>query len=152
VVQLNDREVYDKYAAELCRFASTLVGPTDADDVVSSVFVRVIASGALAGVDNQRAYLFRAVLNEARSNHRSATRRLEREAALATSGLDEDRPADADLFRALGQLTVRQRAVLWLAYWIDAPVVEIASTLDLSKRTVERALQIARQRLEEELS
>lgn len=72
VVQLNDREVYDKLAGELCRFASTLVGPTGADDVVSAVFVRVIATGALSGVDNQRAYLFRAVLNglEATADHR----------------------------------------------------------------------------------
>lgn len=145
-------ELYEKHALELCRFASTLVGPSGSDDLVSAVFVRLIASDSLTEVNNPRAYLFRAVLNEARSQHRSTQRRLAREAAFAPGDSDVTEQRDADVLRALAQLSVRQRAVLWLAYWVDAPVSEIGSWLGLSTRTVERELRAGKRVLEEELA
>jgi DNA-directed RNA polymerase specialized sigma24 family protein len=53
---------------------------------------------------------------------------------------------------AIGRLSVRERAVLYLAYWLDLPVDEIATTLQLSRRTTMRALRSARTTLEETLS
>lgn len=146
------RELYEKHALELSRFASTLVGPSGAEDLVSAVFVRLISSDSLREVTNQRAYLFRAVLNEARSQHRSTQRRLAREAAVASEHLGVAEPQDADVLRALARLSVRQRAVLWLAYWMDAPVSEIGSWLKVSTRTVERELRAGKELLEKELS
>jgi DNA-directed RNA polymerase specialized sigma24 family protein len=51
----------------------------------------------------------------------------------------------------MSRLSVQQRSVLYLAYWLDLTVEEIASTLRLSRRSTERALTTARSQMEEEL-
>ena len=65
--------LWRRHAAELLRYATLLTGAADADDIVSAVFLRATASGRHP--DNMRAYLFRAVLNEALDQRRSSRRR-----------------------------------------------------------------------------
>jgi DNA-directed RNA polymerase specialized sigma24 family protein len=62
-----DAETYRKYADELVRFASGLVGPSGAEDVVATAVLRAVSGTQWSRVDNQRAYMYRAVLNEASS-------------------------------------------------------------------------------------
>src|SRR5437867_3837057 len=72
----SDEEFYRKYAEELIRFAAAVVGPDDASDAMSGGFLRAVDSPRWAEVTNHRAYLYRAVLNEARMLlRRDATRR-----------------------------------------------------------------------------
>jgi RNA polymerase sigma factor (sigma-70 family) len=52
---------------------------------------------------------------------------------------------------AMSRLSVQQRSVLYLAYWLDLTVEEIAGTLMLSRRSTERTLTSARTQLEEQL-
>jgi len=59
---------------------------------------------------------------------------------------------DPTVLAALRQLTIRQRAVIYLTYWCDLSQRQVAETLDSSLRTVERDLTAARARLEELLS
>ena len=61
-----------------------------------------------------------------------------------------DRGADllVDVLDALRRLSVRQRAVIYLTYWLGMRADEVARTLDVSLRTVERELTSARGRLE----
>jgi DNA-directed RNA polymerase specialized sigma24 family protein len=66
VVAPSDAELYGKHAEELTRFATGLVGPQDAPDVVSAAVLACIFSKGWPRVENPRAYLFRGVLNEAR--------------------------------------------------------------------------------------
>jgi RNA polymerase sigma-70 factor (ECF subfamily) len=150
-----DAETYRKYADELVRFASGLVGPSGAEDVVANAVLRAAASRQWTRVDNQRAYLYRAVLNEASSQHRATTRRLNREMRAyqrdVSSGT-EGSSVDFDVLVALRRLSERQRAVIHLTYWADLPATDIALLLDLPTRTVERELSRARTRLEELLS
>lgn len=150
-----DAETYRKYADELVRFASGLVGPSGAEDVVANAVFRAVSASQWARVDNQRAYLYRAVFNEATSQHRSTTRRLNREIRAyeynVASGADNVN-VDIDVLIALRRLNERQRAVIHLTYWADLAVTDIASLLSLSIRTVERELTRARNRLEELLS
>ncbi|MEN9800884.1 MAG: hypothetical protein RLZ37_9 [Actinomycetota bacterium] len=150
-----DAETYRKYADELVRFASGLVGPSGAEDVVANAVLRAAASRQWTRVDNQRAYLYRAVLNEASSQHRATTRRLNREMRAyqrdVSSGT-EGSSVDFDVLVALRRLSERQRAVIHLTYWADLPATAIALLLDLPTRTVERELSRARTRLEELLS
>src|SRR5688572_25536381 len=75
----SDAEVYEKYAEELIRFSTSLVGPSDAPDVLSMAVVQALASSQWAGVSNRRAYLYRSVLNAARSRRRAEQRRRARE-------------------------------------------------------------------------
>ena len=59
-------DVYARHAGELVRFATVLAGPSGADDLVASAVVKAFTNPGWPDVQNQRAYLFRAVLNEAR--------------------------------------------------------------------------------------
>jgi RNA polymerase sigma-70 factor (ECF subfamily) len=148
VMVMTDGEVYRKYADELMRFASALVGPAGAEDVLGDALVRVFGSSKWAEVQNRRAYLYRAVLNQARSVHRSTQRRLAREAASPSEHRYEPSSVRAEVLDALRRLTVRQRAVVFLTYWVDLPPEAIAEQLQITSRTVQRDLRSAHERLE----
>jgi RNA polymerase sigma factor (sigma-70 family) len=149
----DDGEVWDKHSAELIRFATTLVGPADAEDLLSMAFLAAVSSPSWPTVTNRRAYLFRAVANHAHRHRRSYRRRLEREIR-AASALPPHEPStsDLDVLIALQRLTVRRRATIWLAYWLDLTPAEIAVTLSVSQRSVERDLQSSRRQLKRILS
>jgi RNA polymerase sigma-70 factor (ECF subfamily) len=148
----HDAEIYRKYSDDLIRFASGLVGPSGAEDVVANAVLRAISSAQWKAVDNQRAYLYRSVLNEAHSQHRSTQRRLTREIKAQQRHDTNDQPVDLDVLVALRKISERQRAVIHLTYWEDLTTSDIASLLDLSVRTIERELTLARRRLEALLS
>jgi RNA polymerase sigma factor (sigma-70 family) len=140
---------YDKYSDELTRFASALVGPFTAHDISANVLVRVLSNSAWTQIAELRPYLFRSVLNEAHSQRRSADRRLRREVEAArqahvpTTGF-----VRLEVLDAIRKLTVRQRGVIYLTYWLDRTVEDVATELGLSRRTVERELTAARSTLE----
>lgn len=143
-----DAQIYRKYADELVRFATALAGPDLAEDILADAVLRVFSSPAWRGVRNRRAYLYRAVLNEATHAKRSIDRRLRREAAATGASPPPSHFEERELIDALRRLTVRQRAVVYLTYWIGIDATEIARGLAVSVRTVERELATARRRLE----
>jgi RNA polymerase sigma-70 factor (ECF subfamily) len=147
-----DAELYDKHAAELTRFATTLVGPHHAEDVVAEAVMRAMDSRSWPTVVDHRAYLFRAVHNQARMLHRSERRRSLRETRSFVPNDPTSTERWLEVRDAIEHLSLRERAVLYLAYWLDLPVDEIATTLQLSRRTTMRALQSARTTLERTLS
>ncbi len=142
-------EMYRRHADELMRFATSLVGPSDAADTVSIAFLGALGAGALARSENPRAYLYRCVLNAARSTARSSDRRHRREHAVAsnhptTSPAPE---ADPEVWSALGRLSERQRAVLYLTYWLDMDPAGIADLLDITPGAVKKHLDRGRRAL-----
>lgn len=146
-----DEELYRKHADELIRFATTLVGATAAEDVFSTAILKAMTSPSWCSVKEPRAYLFRAVMNEALGMKRSDRRRSVRETAVARRGVMEVIDDGIEVADAMSRLSVRQRSVLYLAYWLDLTVEEIASALSLTRRSTERALTSARRDLEERL-
>jgi len=147
-----DEELYRKHADELTRFATTLVGPSAAHDVVAAAVVRAMTSAAWTTVSEPRAYLFRTVLNEAHGVCRADRRRGLREARTAPAERFESSSISLEVRDAMARLSLRQRSVLYLAYWLDLSIDEIAATLQLSRRTTERELTAARHELEEHLA
>ncbi len=141
-------EVYEKYADQLVRFATGLVGPSDGPDLVAAAVVTAMWSPGWESVVNERAYLYKSVLNQARRHHRDAVRRREVELRASTSRdtsqLPEIRP---DVLKAVSLLSLSQRAVVFLAYWEDMRPAEIARHLDLSEGTVHRQLGRGQARL-----
>ena len=146
-----DEEIYRKHADELIRFATTLVGTASAEDVFSAAILKALSSPSWQSVSDHRAYLFRAVFNEALCTKRSDLRRGLRETAAAPHEDVETAHASVEVADAMSRLSVQQRSVLYLAYWLDLTVEEIARTLTLSRRSTERALTTARSQLEEQL-
>lgn len=139
------------HATELTRYASLLVGPHDAPDIVANAFMRASRHIDDGTVDQPRAYLFRAVTNEAHDQRRRQANRWRRDLlAVATANVGGPE-TQVDVRRAVAALSVRQRAVVYLAYWEDMSERSIAETLDLSLGSVRRHLIRARAHLRKAL-
>ena len=148
---MTDEEIYRKYADDLVRFATGLVGPFDAQDVVTDACLRSFRARDWTQVQNHRAYLYRSVLNHARSHHRSTLRRRVREMKAASPAVDWPYEVDVDVLAAVDRLSVQQRAAVVLTYWEDLSVAEVAHRLRISEGSVKRHLARARSRLRETL-
>lgn len=147
-----DEEIYRKYADELTRFAAVLVGPDSACDIVSSAALRVFGSRSWSRAENQRAYLYRAVLNEARMTARGEQRR--RALEMRTAPGDDGPPIRTprpEVLDAVLALSARQRAVVYLTYWEDLDPPRVAERLGISDGSVRRHLARARRHLKETL-
>ncbi len=134
------------------RLAAVLVGPHDAHDVTASAFLRVTAVDEWQFIADQRAYLLRAVRNEASNLHRARARRWRRDIAAVGPSAVDPVTVDVDVYRALARLSLRQRSVVFFAYWHGMTEGEIADLLELSRGTIHRDLRLARDRLRKELT
>lgn len=142
----DDGRVFEKYRTDLLRYATALVGPSDAEDVVMTVVARAVRRRRLSELENPRGYLLRGVLNEARGHARRSR----------PISLDGDLPAErldgmSEILDVLMTLPIRQRSAIYLHYWERAPIAEIADTMGIGPGTVKRYLHLARRRLREVL-
>lgn len=152
MIDADNAEVYEKYADELIRFATMLAGPVEAEDLVTDAMIRVFASSNWRLVANRRAYLYRSVMNEAASASRRSWRREAREHRVSLWAQD-DSPTELrpEVVAAARSLSVRQRAVVFMTFWLDAPTEEVAALLSISTRTVQRELEASYRRMERHL-
>ena len=148
----SDADVYAEYAVALTRYATGLVGPADAPDVVSEAVIRLMASPVWKEASNRRALLYRAVLFEARSMQRSAIRRRRREIAAFDPGVGGQPDPMPEVWNAFARLSPQQRSVIFLTYWEDLDPASIGALLAVSEGTVRKQLARARRRLREVLS
>jgi RNA polymerase sigma factor (sigma-70 family) len=149
---VNVESEYRAHAADLVRYATVLVGPHDAADVVSEAVSATMARNSLATVDDVRAYWFRAVSNTAASWHRSAFRRRDREQrAAALTQPEEGQRTPTEARAILSSLSVQQRAVVYLTYWHDWTPDQIAQVLGVAEGTVRKQLARSRAHLREVL-
>jgi RNA polymerase sigma factor (sigma-70 family) len=147
-------EAYRKWGDDLVRYAAALVGPADAADLVADAFATVLARGEdrWDEVREPRGYLFRAVSNQAHMLRRGRGRRERRELAWTPDDVHTELLADPSVRRTLDRLSLQQRAVVFLTYWEDLSVAQVASLLDTSEGTVKRQLARARSALREVLA
>jgi len=148
-----DEVIYERLAPELTRFATGLVGRDDAADVTASAFLRAPAAPTWPAVTNHRAYLYRTVLDEARTWARRRSQRPVREVAAAVHRRSLELPGGFDpaVADAVARLGVRRRAVIVLMYWADLSPAAIAERLGISEGSVRRHPARARARLREVL-
>jgi RNA polymerase sigma-70 factor (ECF subfamily) len=144
-------DLYASNRVALTRFATALVGPSDAADVVSDTVVSLLKSGRLVEADNAVALMYRAVLNKANSHHRSMYRRRARERRFADSIIVQDPELRPDVVDAVVKLSPQQRACIYLTYWEDLTPSDVAQRLDIGEGTVKRYLARARANLREVL-
>jgi len=146
-----EADLYKRYGSDLVRFATGLVGPSDAQDAVSDAMVGLWKSRRLVEAANGRALMYRAVLASARSLQRSSVRRRLREARTAQSVVTHDPDIDPEVAAAVIGLSQQQRACVFLTYWEDLSVAEVADRLGIEEGSVKQHLFRARERLREVL-
>jgi RNA polymerase sigma factor (sigma-70 family) len=136
------------------------VSGADVNDVAQEVFLRLLRYDRAELIEYPQAYLFKMaanVANEWALRHRS---RRPHESKWLTGLLAEDSPeaeaaqaeACAEVERALGLLTARQRAILKLQFGEGLGRAEIAARLGMTERAVKRDLMKSYEKLRTELN
>ncbi|MCC6437792.1 MAG: RNA polymerase sigma factor [Acidimicrobiales bacterium] len=149
----SDAALYRKHAAELTRYATMLVGPDDAADVVATAVMNCMSARSWPQVHNRRAYLYRATLHEARRSNRArwTRRNAEERATRLRRSTAFDVIDDGEVRRALQRLSIKQRGTVYLTYWEDLNPRDIGELLGISEGSVKRHLARARAQLREVL-
>jgi RNA polymerase sigma-70 factor (ECF subfamily) len=156
---LTDEELYAKFSDRLIRFATTIVGPAHAEDVMTDGVLAAMRSPSWRRVDNRVNYLYRCVLNAGRMHLRSAGRRRLREERVwrtnrrdpGADDLDAIASPNPEVRAAVAGLSARQRAVIFLTYWEDLDERATADRLGISVGSVRRHLHRARQNIGRQL-
>lgn len=144
---VNDGELYELHGRALVAFAASIVGPSDAPDVVHDAAITLFESGSLAGAKNPKALMYRAVFAKAKSMQRSIFKRRSRERRFAESVVYYDPEVLPDVAAAVVGLSHQQRASIFLTYWEDMTPAAIGELLDIAEGTVKHHLAVGREKL-----
>ena len=149
---MDNEEAYRNYRTELTRYATSLVGPFDAQDVVTDACLKAFESRSWPDVIDRRAYLYRTVFTVAIDQHRRTLARRLREIKVSEPEGIEMSSSDLDVLDAIGRLSVQQRSAVYLTYWEDMTPEVVAGRMGISEGSVKRHLARARKRLGEFLA
>jgi RNA polymerase sigma factor (sigma-70 family) len=156
--------LYDRYAAQLFRYANRRIGAEHAEDAVADAFLIAFRGRARydVGRPDARPWLF-GILTKVIARRRRAEQARYRMLARAGSddvgaGFADDvtasvaaRSSRGPLAGALRRLSSGDRDVLLLIAWGDLTYEEVALTLDIKIGTVRSRLHRARRKLREAL-
>jgi RNA polymerase sigma factor (sigma-70 family) len=161
-----DDDVVLPGSADVCAFAALfteqfepmrrlayLLGADDPENVAQEAFVRLhLQWGRLRDHDKALPYLRATVANLSRMRlrHLRVARRKEPPAQLDAASAETQAMAayrNSPVWTALGALTVRQRQVIVLRFWLDLPLADIAAILNVSVGTVKATLSQAAAKL-----
>lgn len=126
---------------------SQMKNKADADDVYQEVFLRFVnKKPSFCDENHEKAWFIRVTLNCAKTNLKSFWRT---KTAELDENLEDISVEKEDLSFALNKLSKKYNAVLYLFYFEDMPVSEIAEAFDLSEPNVRMLLTRARRKLKE---
>lgn len=142
-------ELFDRHGDMVYRVAlSYLRSPQEAEDVVQTVFLKLLEGGAVPHTGKERTFLTKIAINRCKDILRAAKRYadtpLEELALLAP-------PEEQDLFRAIMELPEKYRAVVTLHYLEGYSFREIAQILHIGPSAVSMRLHRARGILKQQL-
>jgi RNA polymerase sigma-70 factor (ECF subfamily) len=142
------RSRFDVFA----RVAASVTGDSErARDAVQEAFATAVRKrGSFRGEGPLEAWVWRIVLNAARSDARRSVPAVAYDEPASTNGRPEE---DAELRAALARLPERQRTAVFLRYYADLEYAAIGEALGITSGTVAATLNAAhrtlRSRLEE---
>lgn len=164
-----DAKVFDelvrRYQASVFRIVAATLGldkNADVEDCVQEVFIDVFYKiGNFRFQSRFSTWLYRVARNKAVDVLRKPRFRLPhvdseavKEQIDAESGFEEQRVVEATDQRvrnAVQSLPTRQRSVVYLFYWMEVPIAEIAELMSMKSGTVKSELYRARQRLAKQM-
>jgi RNA polymerase sigma factor (sigma-70 family) len=124
------------------RVAAGVTGDAErAHDAVQEAFANAVRKrGSFRGDGPLEAWVWRIVLNAARSDVRRSAPAADREVRAASNGHPE---RDVELRVALARLPERQRTAVFLRYYADLDYAAIGEALDIAEGTVAATLNAA---------
>jgi RNA polymerase sigma factor (sigma-70 family) len=140
---------WEEFYPSMVRYASALVGPASAHDIVVEVFLRLPDYVIASDRSHLTAFLRRSITNQAKNHYRTNQRRLIRERLAFRQVSAQNTGSQKDL---LGSLSPQIRAVLFLKYWDQQTAEEIGAQLGVSSKTVRRRLQQGLSLLQKEIT
>lgn len=141
--------LYEAYSKDVYRLALSWLHSThDAEDILQSVFLKLLDKDITLFPDAQKSWLLTCTANACKNHLRSFWQRntqpLDGKLVLPT---EEDR----SLWDAVGKLKPIYRAVIHLYYYEGYNQAEIAGILGISLTAVQTRMQRAREQLKKEL-
>ena len=141
--------LYEAYSKDVYRLALSWLHSThDAEDILQSVFLKLLDKDITLFPDAQKSWLLTCTANACKNHLRSFWQR-------NTQPLDDKLvlPAEEDrsLWDAVGKLKPIYRAVIHLYYYEGYNQAEIAGILGISLTAVQTRMQRAREQLKKEL-
>lgn len=141
--------LYEAYSKDVYRLALSWLHSThDAEDILQSVFLKLLDKDITLFPDAQKSWLLTCTANACKNHLRSFWQRntqpLDDKLVLPT---EEDR----SLWDAVGRLKPIYRAVIHLYYYEGYNQAEIAGILGISLTAVQTRMQRAREQLKKEL-
>ena len=141
--------LYEAYSKDVYRLALSWLHSThDAEDILQSVFLKLLDKDITLFPDAQKSWLLTCTANACKNHLRSFWQRntqpLDDKLVLPT---EEDR----SLWDAVGKLKPIYRAVIHLYYYEGYNQAEIAGILGISLTAVQTRMQRAREQLKKEL-
>lgn len=153
------RELFERYADMVYRIAvSSGLSVHLAQDIVQEVFLRYLKKQPrFENSAHEKAWFIRVALNRCKSMASSAWYRrtcpLEEARPLESAAQDAPlQPEDHALYEALSGLAPKYRTVLYLRYYEEYQVQEIATLLGITPNLVSARLSRARKLLRKQLS
>lgn len=141
--------LYSQYSQDVYRLAlGYLHSPYDAEDILQSVFLKLLNKDVILYPDKEKAWLLTCTANACKNHLRSFWQR-------NTQPLDDKMilPTEEDrsVWEAVGKLKPIYRAVIHLYYYEGYAQEEIADILGISRTAVQTRMQRAREHLKKEL-
>lgn len=162
-LKLSTEEIIEKYADMVYRLAVNEMGnKDDAQDVFQEVFLRLVRyRERISTEEHLKAWLIRVTINCARKQQTAAWRKnvtyLEQEAGEHLPDESGEKPfaeienADSPVVNAVAGLPEKYRTVIYLFYYEEMSILEIAAALSEKESTVKSKLHRAREMLKIQL-
>ena len=144
-------ELFDRYADTVYRVAlSYLRSPQEAEDVVQSVFLKLLEGGVTVYPGKERAFLTKVTVNHCKNLLHAAKRHetvsLEETVSLLLAG-----PEDREVFHAVMELPEKYRTVVGLRYFEGYSCREISEILHIGVSAVSMRLYRAKSILKKQI-
>ena len=146
-------EAVDKYKDAVYRTALTVTGsPEDAEDIMQEVFLQYFRTHPdFDSPAHERAWLLRCTINAGRNLLRSSWYRKRTDFDLSQLPAAEEDDGGSEILAAVLSLPERYRTAIYLFYYEDYSVKEIAQLTGRSDAAVGQHLSRGRQKLRKKL-
>ena len=148
----NFDDLYQKYAGMVFRTAyNFLLNKDDAEDIVQEVFIKYFISNKTLNDDNhEKAWILTVTANLSKNVLRSKSRQnleLNDTIKIVDNKFEKAITNHLDLEEAMKRLTANQRLVIYLFYYEQIPIKNIAKIMKSNENTVKSHLLRAKSKM-----